>query len=154
MMEANSFIIRPFEKGDREKVESFFKQMGGETRAMFDRNDGNRDNALRFFEGKDVNTLRWLMLDGERMIGYVFLWDLDTGVPMLGIGIADDYQGKHLGRTLMKTASDYALSLNKGGIMLTTHLANVRGQGLYERCGYERIGMHTSGEALYLLRFR
>ena len=121
---------------------------------MFDRANGNKDGALGFFEGKDKNTVRWLMLEHGRMVGYVLLWDLDTGVPMLGIGVADDCQGRHLGRKLMQIAHEHALSLGKGGIMLTTHVANARGQGLYERCGYERIGMHTSGEVLYLLRFR
>lgn len=67
--------------------------------------------------------------------------------------MADDYKGKNLGRKLMKKAEDYAISMNKGGILLTTHVANLRGQGLYERMGYEKMGMHKSGEILYLLRF-
>lgn len=53
----------------------------------------------------------------------------------------------------MQTAHDHAVTAGKGGILLTTHVSNLRGQGLYERSGYERMGMHSSGEILYLLRF-
>lgn len=153
-MEVNELTVRPFASDDRMRVEAFFDQMGGETRAFFDRAGGNRNGALGFFDGKDQNAVRWLALDQERMVGYVFLWDLDTGVPWLGIGVAEDCKGKHLGRRLMDTARDHAMSCGKGGILLTTHVANIRGQGLYEYCGYERMGMHASGEVLYLLRFK
>jgi len=153
-MEMGKLETRTFEMRDRETVEAFFGQMGGETRALFDRAHGNMDNALRFFEGKDRHVVRWLVLDQGRMVGYVFLWDLDMGIPWLGIGVAEDYKGRHLGRHLMETAQEYARSLGKGGILLTTHVANIRGQGLYEHCGYERMGMHSSGETLYLLRFK
>lgn len=152
-MDFNALQIRTFELNDYALVKSFFSQMSGETRAFFDRGSGNSSNALGFFESKDQNVIRWMALDKGCMVGYVFLWDLDKGVPWLGIAVAEDYKGKHLGRRLMKTAHDYALSQGKGGILLTTHVANIRGQGLYERCGYERQGMHTNGEVLYLLRF-
>jgi len=39
------------------------------------------------------------------------------------------------------------------GLLLTTHLANIRAQALYARMGFERIGTSNSGEALYLRRF-
>lgn len=153
-MEVNDLIIRPFASSDQTLVEAFFDQMGGETRAFFDRAGGNRAGALSYFQGTDQHTLRWLALDGDRMVGYLFLWDLDTGVPWLGIGVAEDFKGRHLGRRLMQVARDHAEQAGKGGILLTTHVANIRGQGLYERCGYERMGMHAGGEVLYLLRLR
>ncbi len=152
-MDVNTLVIRQFKTSDRHLVEAFFDQMGGETRAFFDRAGGNRNGALGFFEGKDRNTLRWLALEGDRVVGYLFLWDVDKGVPWLGICVAEDYKGKRLGRRLMQTAREYAEDAGKGGILLTTHVSNLRGQGLYGRCGYERLGMHTDGEVLYLLRF-
>ena len=60
-------------------------------------------------------------------------------------------KGKHLGRRLMDTARQYAESKAAGGIMLTTAQTNFRGQGLYEHMGYEKLGVHHSGEFLYLL---
>lgn len=145
--------IRPFDVGDEALVSAFFDQMGGETRAFFNRGDGNRRTAMRFFEGGQDNTVRFLAESGGRMAGYVFLWDMDKCVPWLGMAVAEDWKGRHLGRRLLEYAHAYAKAYGKGGVLLTTGFANIRGQGLYERMSYEHIGTHTSGELLYLVRF-
>ena len=146
--------IRLFTPQDRSLVEAFFNQMGGESRAFFNRGDCNRKWALKYFEEPENPTMRrWMAeLDGQ-MVGYVFLWDLDTSIPWLGIAVADTLKGKGFGSRLLETAKAYAIDQGKGGVLLTTHLANLRGQGLYERNGYKRMGIHDSGEILYLLRF-
>ena len=60
---------------------------------------------------------------------------------------------KHLGKRLMETARQHAINAGCGGITLTTHFANIRGQALYKKCGYERLGTHSCGsEFLFLLR--
>lgn len=128
--------------------------MGVESRAFFDRADGNRRGALRFFEPEPEDAIRWMAVDETgRMVGYVFLWDVSRGVPWLGLAVADAYQGRRLGGRLLAHAHDYARVHSKGGILLTTHVANLRAQSLYERVGYERLGMHSSGEVLYVYRF-
>ena len=146
--------IRAFSAGDRPAVEAFFDQMGGESRAFFNRNDGNRRFALRFFEEEpSPRVVRFLAETKGRMIGYVFLGDLHTRVPWLGIAVAEDYKGRHLGRRLIQHAHDYARQVGAGGVMLTTSYGNTRGLGLYERMGYERLGMHASGEIMLIYRF-
>jgi len=145
--------IREFTMADKELVRDFFDQMGGETMAFFNRGDGNRKTAMGFFDGGMKNTLFWLAEYEGKMVGYVFIWDMASMIPWLGIAVSEDMKGKKLGRRLMKRAADTAVSEGKGGILLTCHLANARAQALYERCGYIRMGTHTSGEALYLLRF-
>ena len=87
------------------------------------------------------------------MIGYVFLYEASSSVPWLGIAVHEAYKGLGLGRRLIAHAVGRARSLGKGGVLLTTHVANLRGQSLYSRMGFERMGIHTSGEVLYLLRF-
>lgn len=152
-MEHTNVVIRPFAAGDRVLVEAFFDQMGGESRAFFNRDDGNLLTALRFFDAAPQDTVYFLAEADGRMVGYVFLWDMNKGVPWLGIAVAEDWKGRHLGRQLLEHAHQYARSLNKGGVLLTTGVANIRGQGLYERMGYERLGTHTSGEYQYIIRF-
>lgn len=149
----NNFEIRLFNKDDRDRVNDFFDRMGGESRAFFNRGEGNRRGALNFFNGDDKKSIRWMMTDGDRMIGYVFLWDISKSVVWLGIALSDEFKGKKLGATLLSHAKNWAVENGKGGIMLTTHVANLRGQGLYERCDYERLGMHSSGEVMYILRW-
>ena len=155
---ADTLPIRPFDKlRDAQRIGEFFDQMGGESRAFFNRGGFNGNTAMDFFApenaGRYKNHVFFMALDNDRMAGYYFLWDLDKSVPWLGIAVAEDWKGRHLGRALMAHAEAFAREHGKGGILLTTHTANLRGQALYEHSGYERLGMHTSGEFLYLKRF-
>ncbi|MBQ4613281.1 MAG: GNAT family N-acetyltransferase [Clostridia bacterium] len=155
-------IIRPFAEGDRDMVNEFFDQMGPETRFYFNSTDHNRRFAMKFWDETDEEKRKTTCFyaatipnedGGELMVGYVFLWGLDTKVPSLGICTRDGYKGKHLGKRLMETARQHAINAGCGGITLTTHFANIRGQALYKKCGYERLGTHSCGsEFLFLLR--
>lgn len=148
-----SIIIRDFTPSDRVLVEEFFDQMDGETRAFFNRGDCNRTSAMSFFCGTAKNTKFCLAEYESKMAGYVFMWDTDTMLPWLGIAVREELKGQHLGRRLISHMVDFAKKNGKGGIMLTTGISNFRAQGLYEHMGFARMGMHTSGEVLYLLRF-
>jgi len=154
MDDLDAIAIRPFHADDQDRVSRFFDQMGGETRALFNRADWNRNLAMSFFTNPSPTILPYLALEGDRMVGYVYLCDMDRGVPWLGIAVSEDWKGRRLGRRLLEYAHAVAKEHGKGGVLLTTAYANLRGQGLYERMGYERLGMHTSGELLYIFRFR
>ena len=149
-----NIVIREFAAADRPLVEAFFKQMSGETRALFDRNSYNYNVAMRYFDGTEANKVYYLAEHDGVMIGYVYLSDIDKSVIWLGIAVHENYKGRHLGRKLMQHAMDYARENKKGGILLTTHVVNLRGQGLYDRMGFERIGMSNSGEVLYIWRLK
>ena len=158
--EVDKHVIRNFAIGDRELVNEFFDQMGGESRSFFNRGDGNRNNALEFFNknGNEPSTVRFLSSvtdenGKEIMTGYVFAWDMETGVPTLGIAVREEYKGKGLGRLLIQHLVNYLKDNHYGGVMLTTSFANVRGQSLYTRMGFHHIGTHVSGELLYILKF-
>ena len=158
----NEAIIRPFAEGDRDMVNEFFDQRGPETVFFLNTHDCNRNFALKFWNeagSENVKNTRYFAAtekqeDGsELMVGYVFLCELDKKIPWLGIAVRDGYKGKHMGKRLMDTARQCAIEHKCGGILLTTHFANIRGQGLYGKMGYERLGQHTCGsEFLYLLR--
>lgn len=149
--------IRPMLPEDRPLVAEFFLQMGEESASFFNRNRGNERRTLAFLEGKKPTHLFWLAEDiteeGSKMAGLVFLWDIHKSVPWLGIAVAESWKGKHLGRRLIGATRDWCIENGRGGILLTTAQTNYRGQGLYERCGFERLGVHHDGEFLYLLRF-
>jgi ribosomal protein S18 acetylase RimI-like enzyme len=148
-----NIIIRDFIPSDKELVGEFFDQMGDESRAFFNRGDFNRNRAMSFFCGTPKNTKFCLAEYEGRMVGYVFIWDTDTMLPWLGIAVREEFKGRHLGRRLISHMVDFAKENGKGGIMLTTGVSNFRAQALYEHMGFMRMGIHTSGEVLYLLRF-
>ena len=161
IIEINEHTMRKFAIGDRELVVEFFQQMGGESRGFFNKGDGNKRDALSYFEknGEEPDRIRFLSSikdenGKEIMTGYVFAWDMDSGVPTLGIAVRDEYKGRGLGRLLIKHLTDYLKENNYGGVILTTSFANVRGQSLYTRMGFIHIGTHISGEMLYILNFK
>lgn len=151
----NELEIRLLVPEDRQKIYDFFRNLGEEGSYFFNRENGNENRTYAFLDGKLPDHIFWAVTekngDSEEIAGIVFLWRKQSGVPWLGIGISEKWKGKHLGRRLMTTASEWAKAKGAGGIMLTTAQTNVRGQGLYERMGYEKLGVHHDGEFLYLL---
>ena len=149
--------IRLLKKDDKERVYNFFRKLGEEGSTFFNRGNGNENRTYSFLDGNLPDHIFWAAVYGEgeneEIAGVVFLWRKDTGVPWLGIGISEEWKGRHLGRRLMTTAKEWALQNGAGGIMLTTAQDNFRGQGLYSRMGYEKIGTYLDGEILYLLTF-
>ena len=147
--------IRPIVPQDRQKVYDFFRSLGEEGGTFFNRNNGNENRTYSYLDGGLPDHIFWALTEkdesDDKIVGMVFLWRKDTGVPWLGIGISEHYKGKHLGRRLMSHARAYAEEKGAGGIMLTTAVTNYRGQGLYERMGYEKLGNYKDGEFLYLL---
>lgn len=140
---------------DEGVINEFFDAMGGESRALFNRRDYNRNGVLKYCRRPDPTRRYWLAeLDG-RMAGYVFFLSFDTSIPELGLALCDDLQGQHLGRELVAFAQNEAHACGKGGILLTTHVANVRAQALYEAMGFVCMGTCKNGtELFYLYRYR
>lgn len=146
-------IIRQFEERDLPLINAFFDQMGSETTKFFNTNDVNRKFATKFVTEKNKSIIRWLAEEDGAMVGYVFLWDIDTTLPWLGIAVHEGYKGKGLGKKLIAHAHDWAQAHGKGGVILITAIDNERGQRLYEGMGYQFYGVHPSGERLYIKRF-
>ena len=150
-----SINIRPIVEGDEALIGDFFDRMGSESRALFNRRDYNRRGVLKFCARPDP-TRRYFMAerDGE-MVGYFFFMDWNTMIPEIGIAVRDDLMGQGLGTYLMSKAIEMTRSEGKGGIRLTTHVANLRAQTLYESSGFICCGLCKNGtELFYLLNFR
>lgn len=155
----NETCIRKLDHSDLSMVLEFFDQMAGDTRAMFNRGDINRIRVIEHLsKKKDDNEAHFAAVvtdeDGrETMVGYVFLWDLDTLLPWLGICVREDWKGNHLGRKLLEFLDSYLQPKGYGGVMLTSVPANIRAHSLYERMGFEYYGAHPSSEFLYIKRY-
>ena len=150
--------IRVLERKDMEMVLKFFDQMSGSTRAMFNRGDVNRVRVIEHLNRTgDDHQIHFAAVipdgAGEKMVGYVFLWDLDTRIPWLGIAVREDWKGHHLGRTLLRHLDDYLKPRGYGGVMLTSVPANVRAHSLYTRMGFTYYGVYPDSEFLYVKRY-
>ena len=148
-------VLREITAEDEPLIAEFFDAMGGESRALFNRRDFNRKGVLKYCAKPDPTRRYWIAeLDGK-MLGYVFFLDWNTSIPALGVAIRDELRGLHLGRELVAFAQKTAKEAGKGGIQLTTHTANIRGQAMYEAMGFVCMGLCKNGtELFYLYRYR
>lgn len=148
------FTIRELSADDEPLLNDFFDSLSGQTRALFNRRDYNRRGVLRAAARPDGARRYFLLLEGERMVGYVFFLDYDTGIPELGLALRDELHGMGIGGELTRFAIEMAKAEGCGGLYLTTHVANIRAQALYEKCGFKLIGpTKNASELAYLLRF-
>ncbi len=143
---------------DREMVVKFFAQMGEDSASFFNRGHGNENRTLSWFDGAKPDHIFWIATatneaGEEEIAGYVFIWNKESRIPWLGIAVAEQWKGRHLGRRLIGAVREHCEKNGCGGILLTTAQNNFRGQGLYERCGFEKLGTYHDGEILYCLRF-
>lgn len=151
--------IRVLKKQDMELVLEFFDQMSGSTRAMFNRGDANKMRVIEHLNRTvDDHQIHFAAVvkndDGtEKMVGYVFLWDIDMKIPWLGIAVREDWKGHRLGRRLLQYLDDYLKPRGYGGLMLTSVPANVRAHSLYTRMGFEYYGVYPDSEFLYIKRY-
>ena len=148
--------IREIEPSDEGRINEFFDGMSGEVRSLFNRNDHNRQGVLKQLKRPLDSRIYWIAEEDGKMLGYVFLLDTDTGVPTMGIALAEDFRGRGLGKTMTRFVLDYARRMGKGGVQVTTHVANIRAQALYEAMGFRLMGISARNvqELYYLHAFR
>ena len=159
VVDVGSAAIREIGRDDLAMTVEFFDQMAGDTRAMFNRGDVNRIRAIEHLNRKSNDGQVHFAAtvkepDGsEKMVGYVFLWDVGTRMPWLGIAVREDWKGNHLGRRLLQHIDDYLKPRGYGGVMLTSVPANIRAHSLYTRMGFEYFGVYPDSEFLYIKRY-
>jgi ribosomal protein S18 acetylase RimI-like enzyme len=169
-MEDNPVSIRMMTAADGDLFVQFYAALSAETLLFFTPHDPQPEKLRELVAGMGCDKKTHgagaqrgfresrhfaavCLVDGrEEMCGYVFLWDLHTQVPWLGVCVRDGYKGKGIGSMLMRHVETYCRERGKGGILLTTHVDNHKAQGLYEKVGYETIGSDPRGEILMIRR--
>ena len=138
---------------DREKVADFYTSMGERSAHFFNVNHGNEKRTMEFFENGKKDHIFYVAFEEDELVALAFIWDIDKTVPWFGIAVRDSAQGKGVGTAFMKEIFADILFAGYAGLLLRTATDNIPAQHLYEKCGFERLGVHPSGEYLYLKRF-
>lgn len=145
--------VRKMEIADKEKMADFYNSMGEKSAHFFNENHGNEKRTMAFFENGKPDHIFYVAEDDNDIVGHAFIWDIDTTIPWFGIAVRDTAQGKGVGTFMInKIFEDIALK-GYAGLLLRTATDNIPAQHLYEKCGFERLGVHPSGQYLYLKRF-
>ena len=148
-----SIIIRPFTRSDEAAIQEFYNSLGPESSAFFNVNHGNERRTMGYFDSSTKNHAFYAAMQGDLCVGVMFIWDLEKSIPYFGIAVRDDMQGKGVGTGMISYMTDVLKKSGYAGLLLDTAKENYAARHLYEKCGFEKIGTHPSGELLYLLRF-
>ncbi len=154
LLKKMELLFREMQPGDRAGMEAFYRGLGEQSSAFFNVNRGNERRTMDFFGPTPRPNHRYFVAEcGGEIAGHLFVWDTDTAVPWLGVAVRDDFQGKGVGTFLLTSLFGLLQKEGYGGLLLRTAQNNTAAQQLYEKCGFTRLGMHPSGEILYLKRF-
>lgn len=146
-------IIRDLQMSDKENVKLFFDALNEKSTSFFNVNHGNENRTMEFFTNGKKDHRFFVATEATEIIALSFIWDINTSIPWFGIAVADAHQGKGIGTAMINYIFDYLKVKGYGGLLLRTSTRNISAQKLYEKCGFERIGSHPSGEYLYLKRW-
>jgi len=133
--------IKMLSKSDVLALQKFNENLSAKTRSQFLPHKYDEKTILQFVErNKKGIDLIYVAVSQNKIIGYFFLWNFNKNFPILGIGIADVFQGKGLGKKMMSILIEDAKNAEKEGILLTTVLANEVAFQLYLKMGFEYLG--------------
>ena len=121
---------RPMLQEDLDDVEALERQI-----YSFPWSRGNFADSLR--SGYDA----WVVRDEGRLVGYCVSMVVMDEAHLLNISVAPWAQGLGLGRRLLAWAEERAIEARAYSVLLEVRPSNEIAKGLYERSGYERIGL-------------
>ena len=133
--------VRLLGADDVAALRRFNASLSEATRAVFLPHAYDDVTVRRFIERNRVGEDRSYVLEaGTEVVGYFFLWEFKHPVPILGIGLADAWQGQGLGEAMLRRLVEDARAAERDAIELTTVPGNVRAFRLYRRLGFEHVG--------------
>lgn len=137
----SGLTLRRIADGDEATLAHFFAALSAATRNVF-LPHGTDAETLRNCVRRDAagRDRTYVLVAGPDIVGYGFLWEFDAPVPLLGIGLADAWQGQRLGDPMLRRLIDDARASGRMAVELTTVPNNVRAFRLYRRVGFEPLG--------------
>lgn len=136
-----SLEIRPLTAGEIPALRRFNAGLSPETRSVFLPHAYDEATLARYVERHAAGLdLIYVLGDGPAVVGYFFLWEFDRPVPLLGVGLADAWQGQGLGEPLLRRLIAEASRAGREGVELTTVTTNARAFALYRRVGFAACG--------------
>lgn len=110
-------------------------------------------HVARHARGEDLGLVA-AAADG--IVAYAFLWEYNRPFPLLGLGVADPWQGRGLGGALLDRLVAAASAAARDGIELTTVPHNARARSLYESRGFQVTGEvdNTAGDGRVVRELR
>ncbi len=155
--ETDEVIIRQIKSGDENVLVDFynglsessiqtFRPLGYKT-TLSVCEDIIQDNSPEIDKKFDL-----VALHETRIVGWSFLWNIESNEPTFGLGVADDFQGKGLGSKLIDSAMKTARERGLKKVLLTVVQDNQVAWQMYERRGFVKYGKFVGEDGLDYFR--
>jgi RimJ/RimL family protein N-acetyltransferase len=138
-----SVAVRPATVEDIDAVLDLFEAVGAEGRWIATEVPFDRQERARRFEQtiavRDDATM-FVAVDGDAVVGQLFIEVASYGVADLGMSIRADCRGRGLGSALMEAAISWAREVGAHKIALQVWPHNEAALALYRKFGFEQEG--------------
>lgn len=139
--DGTAILVRRLAAGDGPALRAFNDALSDASRNLFLPHAYDHPTLAGIIARAEAGTDRtYVARVDDNIIGYFFLWDFNDPVPVLGIGIADAWQGLGLGQEFLDILIHDAQASDRDGIELTTVPDNVRAFALYRSHGFVHTG--------------
>ena len=136
-----ALAVRTLVAADAEALKRFNADLSPESRRHFTPHPYDDATLAKLLARAEAGEDLLLgVFDGQRLVGYFFLWRYRQAVPLLGIALLDEYHGRGLGRQMMEILIRHAKDADRDGVELTTMLDNDRAFALYQKVGFKYLG--------------
>ena len=133
------FPYRQLYIGDEKLLQDFFESLSNETIENFlPHKFDNETLKIVTKRSEKIDDLVLIALDptSSFIVVYAFLWHYNQSVPLLGIGIHEDWRRQGLGKQMINVLISLAQKNGCDGIELTTTKENYDAYALYQSCGF------------------
>lgn len=145
--------IRPLGSGDAVALMALYNQRGPAARRTFRALGGDTCDLARCEQVIAAATaspprgLDLVATEGMHLVGWGFVWNLAEAQPLFGLLVADNHQGRGLGRRLTEAVLAGTDALGLPAVHLTVVEDNLPAIGLYARLGFVDTGgfVHDDG---------
>jgi [ribosomal protein S18]-alanine N-acetyltransferase len=97
--------------------------------------------AGNFIDSLDAGYLGWMLRNQDEVVGYMVWMQAVDEAHLLNISIGRRWQGGGWGLYLLRRMIEQAFSAGFESVLLEVRPSNLRALHLYERFGFERIGI-------------
>ncbi len=147
--------IRRVQAGDATRLFSFWDQMSPASKRTF-APFGQQPQLNQYEDVVNGNTngdkYDLVAVSGDTIVGWSFVWFLNTAEPVFGLGVTDAWQGQRVGARLMDAVLAAMLDRRLPMLYLTVVTDNDRAWGLYGRRGFVRYSAYIGDEGLHFYR--
>ena len=153
----DAVIIRRIKPGDGNPLVEFYNGLSESSKRTFRPIDYKTtldvcENIIKDNSPEIDQKFDMVAVHETRIIGWGFLWNLQSGEPTFGLGVADDFQRKGLGSKLIDSVMNTARERGLKKVFLTVVQYNQVAWKLYEKRGFVKYGEFVGGDGLDYFR--